>query len=163
MIKIRLQEISDAERFYEILNNDNFKYFNVRPSSIEKEREYLKSNEKFRKENSQWNYTVLFDNKIVWAIWVKINLHTSFIWEMWYFLDEKYWWKWITTHAVKLLEKICFDELNLTRIELLMKLENKASEKVAIKCGYNKEWICRNRLKDLQGNFKDCYLYAKVI
>jgi len=25
MIKIRLQKISDAERFYEILNNDNYK------------------------------------------------------------------------------------------------------------------------------------------
>ncbi|MDQ7010042.1 MAG: GNAT family N-acetyltransferase [Candidatus Gracilibacteria bacterium] len=163
IVKIRLQEVNDAERFYKILNNDNFKYFNVRPSSVEKEIEYLKLNEKFRKENTQWNYTVLFGDEIVGGIGIKINSHTNFMGEMGYFLDESFWGKGIITEATKLLEKICFEELNLTRIEILMKLENIGSEKVAIKCGYKKEGICKNRLKDLEGNLKDCYIYAKVL
>lgn len=38
-IKLRLQKVSDAKRFYEILNNPCFIYLTVRPKSVATERE----------------------------------------------------------------------------------------------------------------------------
>ena len=37
-ITLRYQQIGDAKRFMEILNNPNFHYFPARPASIEAER-----------------------------------------------------------------------------------------------------------------------------
>jgi len=162
-IEIRLQEISEAKRFYEILSNPNFIYFSANPKSVEDEENWLKESYKSLADWSQYNYTVLYDGEIAGWIWVKINAHRKYIGEIWYFIDEKFWWKGITTEAVKLLEKKCFSDLKLERIEIVMQPENIASEKVAIKAGYIKEWLLKKVLKDREGNLKDAYLYAKVL
>ncbi len=162
-IKLRLQKISDAKRFYEILNNPNFVYFEARPESIADERKWLKGNAKRRKDNTGWNYTIIFNEKVVGAIGVKINFHRKFIGEIGYFIDEKYWGKGIASRAVKLVETICFNELKLSRIEVLMQPKNIASEKVAVKNGYVKEGRLRKVLKGRDGEMRDCYLYAKVL
>jgi hypothetical protein len=44
MIQLRLQQISDAQRFYEILNNPNFSYFGSQPKSVEAEIAWLEGN-----------------------------------------------------------------------------------------------------------------------
>ncbi|MDD3646029.1 MAG: GNAT family N-acetyltransferase [Candidatus Gracilibacteria bacterium] len=163
MINIRLQKISDAKRFYEILNNPSFKYFNVQPNSIEEEIEYLKGNEKRIKDNIEYNYTILKDRDVIGAIGVKIKPNSNFIGEIGYFLDEKYWGHGITSQAVKLIEEVCIHKLNLTRLEIYMQLENKASEKVAIKNFYEKEGILKQFIKHKDSSKKDCYLYAKIV
>ncbi|MFH0955963.1 MAG: GNAT family N-acetyltransferase [Candidatus Falkowbacteria bacterium] len=162
-IKLRLQKISDAKRFYEILNNPNFVYFGAQPKSIADERKWLRGNAKRRKDNISWNYTILYGEKIVGGIGVKINFHRKFIGEIGYFIDEKYWGKSIASRAVKLVEAICFKRLKLKRIEILMQPANKASEKVAIKNRYLKEGRVRKAVRGKDGNMKDCYLYAKVL
>lgn len=162
-VKLRLQKVSDAKRFYEILNNSNFVYFGVRPKSIAEEGKWLRGNAKRQKDNTGWNYAILFGEKIVGGIGIKINYHRKFIGELGYFIDEKYWGKGIVSRAVKLIEDICFKKLKLKRIEILMRPENIASEKVAIKNGYLKEGRMRKAIKGRDGEIKDCYLYAKVL
>jgi ribosomal-protein-alanine N-acetyltransferase len=162
MITIRLQKVTDAKRFYEILTNPNFIYFDANPKSIEDEKEFLKGNKKRRQDNTDWNYAIIYNNELVGGIGVKINFHRKHIGEIGYFLDEKYWGQGITCQAVKLLEKICFQELGLTRIEILMQPRNKASEKIAIKNKYCKEGLLKKYLKGKDGKMKDCFLYAKT-
>jgi ribosomal-protein-alanine N-acetyltransferase len=162
MIKLRFQEVSDAERFFEILNNPNFIFFDVQPKTIEDEITWLKDNPQRRKDNIAWNYAILFNDKLVGAIGVQINYHRKYIGEIGYFLDEKYWNKGIITHAVKLMENICRDELNITRIEISIPVGHYASENVAIKNKYVKEGTQRNLIKGKDGKMKDCYLYAKI-
>ena len=163
MIKIRLQKTSDAERFFEILSNPNFTYFNVKPESVEDERKWLAENPKRIKNNTEWNYTILNDDEIIGAIGVKINSHRNYIGEIGYFLDEKFWGKGIATEAVKLVENICFKELKSTRLEIIMQPANKGSEKVAIKNKYLKEGLLKKVVKYKDGSMKDCFLYAKVL
>ncbi|MFA6512280.1 MAG: GNAT family N-acetyltransferase [Patescibacteria group bacterium] len=163
MIKIRLQKISDAERFYEILGNPHFTYFNVQPKSIKDERKWLAENPKRRKNNTEWNYTIMNDDEIIGAIGVKINLHRNHIGEIGYFLDEKFWGKGIATQAVKLVENICFKKLKLTRLEIVVQPKNEGSKKVAIKNKYLKEGLLKKVLKYKDGSMKDCFLYAKVL
>jgi len=162
MIKLRLQEVSDAERFFEILNNPNFIYFDICPATLEDEVAWLEQNSQRQKDNTQWNYAIIYDNKLVGAIGVQINYHRNYIGEIGYFIDEKYWNKGIVTEAVKLIENICVNELNLTRIEILMMTEHTASEQVAIKNEYIKEGTKRQLIKGKNGKMKDCLLYAKV-
>ncbi len=163
-IKLRPQKISDAKRFYEILNNPNFIYLiNIRPESVLAEKKWLKGNAKRRKENTEWNYTIIYGEEAVGAIGVKINYHRKYVGEIGYFVDEKYWGKGIASQAVKLIEGVCFNKLKLKRIEVLMQPENIASEKVAIKNGYQKEGLMKKVVRGKDGKLKDCHLYGKVL
>lgn len=163
MIKIRLQKTSDAKRFYEILSNPNFIYLSAKPKSIEDEENWLKGNSMRIKENTEWNYTILYNKYIVGAIGVKINIHRIYIGELGYFLDERFWGQGIVSQAVKLIEDICFNKLKLTRLEIVMRPENKGSEKVAIKNKYFKEGLLKKVLKDEAGKRTDGFLYSKVL
>jgi len=162
-IKLRLQKVSDAKRFYEILKNSNFIYLNVKIKSIADEKKYLQGNLERRKANTDWGYTIIYGKEIVGGVGIKINFHRKYVGEIGYFIDEKYWGKGIASQAVKLLEPFCFKKLKLSRIEILMQPANKASEKVAVKNGYIKEGEMRKAVKGKDGKMKNCYLYAKVL
>ncbi len=160
-VKLRYQKISDAKRFFEILNNPNYIYFSAKPKTIEEERKFLRANLQKRKNNLEYNYTILYGGQMVGGAGIKINQSRNYIGEIGYFVDEDFWGKGIATQVVKLLEKICFDELNLKRIEILPMPANKGSVRVAIKNNYKKEGLMKKVLKHL-GKFEDAYLFAKV-
>jgi ribosomal-protein-alanine N-acetyltransferase len=160
-IKLRPQKVSDAKRFYEILKNPNFKFLTTEVKNISDEIRFLKQNSERRKKNIGYNYSILYNKLVVGGCGIKINQHRNFIGEIGYFIDEKYWGKGVATKAVKELEKISFKKLKLKRIEIIMNIQHKASEKVAIKCGYKKEGIMKKSLKN-KNRYFDAYLYAKV-
>jgi ribosomal-protein-alanine N-acetyltransferase len=162
-ITIRYQQVKDAQRFFDIINNPNFIYFHVTTKSIEDQKKWLRINPKKRKENKEWNYSILYGAKLVGGIGIKINQFRKYIGEIGYFIDEKYWGQGITTTAVTLTEQEGFKKLGLSRIEILMRPENKASEKVAIKNGYKKEGRMKKAVKDKDGIMRDAWLYAKVL
>jgi ribosomal-protein-alanine N-acetyltransferase len=162
-ITLRNQKVSDAKRFFEILNNPNFKFFTVRPPSVEAERKWLKGNPEKKRKNYEHNFAILYNGKLVGGIGIKIDQHRKQNGEIGYFLDENYWGKGIVTKAVKLVEKIGFTKLNLHRIEIIMNPKHKASEKVAIKNGYKKEGLMREKMFNTRsGKYDDALLYAKV-
>jgi len=162
-IKIRYQQVKDAKRFFEILNNPNFIYLEIKVKSLAEEKEWLAKNLDRRKNNYEWNYTILYGGKVVGAIGFKINQFRKYIGEIGYFIDEKYWGKGIASQAVKLIEKEGFKKLGLKRMEILMRPENKSSEKVAIKNGYKKEGLLKKCLKDKAGKLRDAWIYAKTL
>lgn len=162
-VEMRYQRLSDAKRFYQILNNDKFIYFGIRPKTIEEEKEFLKKNKDKIKNNFEHNFTILYNKIIVGGCGIKINQHRKFIGEIGYFIDEKFWNKGIATIAVEIIERIGFEKLGLKRIEILMNPKNKASEKVAIKAGYKKEGkMSKVIFSSKFNNYDDAYLYAKV-
>ncbi|MFC1728636.1 GNAT family N-acetyltransferase [Nanoarchaeota archaeon] len=160
-VEVRYQRISDAKRFYEILKNPNFKHFGAKPKSVKEEKKFLEKTQKKRRDNIEHNFTITFGGKLVGGAGIKIDQQRKFIGEIGYFIDEAYWGKGIATVAVKLIEKYGFKDLKLKRIELVMVPENKASERVAIKVGYEKEGLMKKSIEQ-QGKYKDTYLYAKV-
>jgi len=161
-ITIRPQRVSDAKRFFDILQNPNFKYFNCSAKTVEDERKWLKKTKEKAKSNFEHNFTILYGRKVVGGIGFKINQHRKHIGELGYFLDEDYWNKGIMTRAVRQMERLGFNKLGLVRIEILMQPANIASEKVAKKCGYRKEGRMRSVVNQ-KGEFRDCWIYAKVV
>ncbi|MFA6272138.1 MAG: GNAT family N-acetyltransferase [Patescibacteria group bacterium] len=161
-VTIRKQKVSDAKRFYEILNNPNFIYFRICPKSIEAERKILQKHAKQNKKSLNQHFAIMYDTKMVGGCGIKINPDNKQCGEIGYFLDEAYWGRGITTKAVKQLEKIGFKKMKLVRIEIKMNTKNSGSQKVAIKCGYKKEGIMRKAAR--RGDeLHDAYLYAKVV
>lgn len=160
-VSIRYQQIGDAKRFYEILNSPNFTYFPVKPKTIKEEREFLRKNKVWREERVWFNFTILYDDEVVGAVGIHIETHRPYCGEVGYFVDEALWGKGIAVEAVRLIEEFAFDELDIIRIEINMLKPNKASDRVAIKAGYRKEGIARNKLM-LNGEGHDCYVYGKA-
>ena len=85
-VELRNQKISDAKRFYEILDNPNFKFFRIRPKSVQEEIKFLRKNSERRKHNHSYNYTILYNKKLVGGCGIKIDQHRNFIGEIGYSL-----------------------------------------------------------------------------
>jgi len=162
-VSIKYQQLKEAERFFEILKNPSFIYLDTSVKSVADEKKWLRKNAARRKNNTEWNYSIFYGRQLVGGIGIKINQTRKYIGEIGYFIDEAYWGKGIVTKAVKLMEKDGFKKLGLSRIEILMRPENKPSERVAIKNNYKKEGRLKKYLKDKKGKMRDAWLYAKVL
>ena len=159
-VKLRDRMLDDAERFWHILNNENFRWFGKPPDTIEGERAYI---EKDLNNPLMRNYTILYGEEIVGGIGIRMDAHRSWIAEVGYFIDENHWNKGIATRAV-LLCKEKAKELGIRRIELVIDKENTASEYVAIKAGYGLDGLMLRKLKNPRdGTYADGLLYSKLI
>lgn len=67
----------------------------------------------------------------------------------------------VATAAVVSLARFAFDELQLTRIEIVAQVDNVASRRVAEKAGCRFEGIARNRIL-YRGQCRDAALYSLV-
>ncbi len=159
MISIRFQRVSDAKRFYEILNCKEFKFFSAKPASIEEEKKFLAGGKERRKKNLEHDFTILFDGKVVGGGGIKVNQHRKHIGEIGYFIDYDYWGKGIASKAVSLIEEKG-KKLGITRFEIYVIPKNKASVKVALKNWYYKESLVRNS-HYLDGKLVDMEVYVR--
>ncbi|AAM30263.1 MULTISPECIES: GNAT family N-acetyltransferase [Methanosarcina] len=160
-VKIRPQEIFDAERFFEIFTHLDYQFIEVPIKTLEDEKRFLKLNEAKRKTNFEHNYSILLEEKLVGGCGIRIDQHRPWTGEIGYFVDKAYQGMGIATEAVRQLEKIGFDELKLQRITILMDVRNTASEKIAVKCGYEKEGIAK-KIHRIGQEYYDCFVYAKT-
>lgn len=160
-VKIRPQELFDAERFLEIITHTNLEYIEFPIKTLEEEKYFLQLNEAKRKANFEYNYAVLYYGKLVGACGIKIDQHRPWVGEIGYFIDRDYQGKGIATEAVRQLEKVGFEKLDLQRIIILMDTRNIVSERVAQKCNYEKEGIMK-KVHRVGEDYYDCFLYAKT-
>jgi ribosomal-protein-alanine N-acetyltransferase len=159
--KIRPQELFDAERFFEIITHTNLEFIEMPIKTLEEEKCFLRLNEAKRKANFEHNYSILYYGKVVGACGMRIDQHRPWVGEIGYFVDRDYQRKGIAAEAVRQLEKVGFERLDLQRIVILMDIRNFASERVAQKCGYEKEGIVK-KIHRVGEDYFDCFLYAKT-
>ncbi|MGV8984531.1 GNAT family N-acetyltransferase [Clostridium sp.] len=162
MIELRYPIIEDAESFFKILTEGKFEYYYATiPESIAIEREWVNRREYKRANNLEYNYSIIYNNRVIGGCEIRIFQDNPHIGELGYFVDEKFFNKGIASEAVKKLEEIAFDKLGLIRLEIHMDPQNKASENVAIKNNFKKEGLLKKVTKFKDGYF-DNLLYAKV-
>lgn len=161
-IEFRQPLISDARRYLEILSDPEFTYFPAKPQTLKEERDFLRMMKKLQTGGSQYNFAILANGKHVGGAGIKINQQFSYICEIGYFVDRKYWNKGIATKSVELLEEFISDNLDVVRIEITPAKNNIASCKVAVKSGYKKEGTMKKYLK-IGDIYHDCCLFAKII
>jgi len=76
-----------------------------------------------------------------------------------YWMNTQFTNKGYCTEALKLLISQAFIPLNLIRVEIIVAIENKASQQVAIKSGATFEAILKNRLR-IKGVASDAKIYT---
>jgi ribosomal-protein-alanine N-acetyltransferase len=82
-------------------------------------------------------------NSVIGTIWHAKAVPYFNAREIGYTLSNEYRGQGIGTEAVRLLVHHLFSSTLLNRLEIRMDTRNQASEKVAIKCGFQKEGVSR--------------------
>ena len=90
-----------------------------------------------------------------------MDQHRKHIGEIGYFVDHDHWGQGIAPAAVRHIEEFAFRQLDIRRLEIVTLRPNKASQRVAEKCGYRREGTQRGKLLH-NGQYRDASLYAKV-
>lgn len=114
------------------------RYLNVRWRDLHLEDEY-EWYETSRKDETQRIFGIVSGNedKMIGAVFMHdIDLHNRKC-HIGYLLNREYWGKGITTEAVELLKKYCFEELNLRKLYTSVFETNIASIRVLEKTGFN--------------------------
>lgn len=132
-VKIRLQELFDAECFFDIITHTNLQFIECPIKTREEERYFLQLNEAKRNANFEHNFSILYYGKLVGACRIRIDHPRPRIGEIGHFIDREYQGKGIATEAVRQLENLGFEKLDLQGIVILMDTRNLASERVAQK------------------------------
>ena len=161
-IELRNYRISDAARLVEMLNHPDFVTFPAKPKSVEEEREWLRRSREKRRAGSEVNLGITYGGKLVGGIGAVIDRKRAHVCEIGYFVDRDHWGRGIATRALRLMEDFVTGKLGVTRIEVLTLKANKASQRVALKCGFRKEGVQRGKLL-LNGQPRDAYIFAKSI
>jgi ribosomal-protein-alanine N-acetyltransferase len=161
-IILRYQQIGDAKKFWEILNDPDFTYFSSPPSSIKEEKDFLRHNREKRKQNIEHNFSILVRGEVIGAIGVTIDQRRPHIGEIGYFIDKKHWGKGIASRSVTMIEEFIAKELGLYRLEILIMKKNTKSIRVAEKCGYQKEGIQKGKIK-VGIDYVDVYSFGKLL
>jgi RimJ/RimL family protein N-acetyltransferase len=66
----------------------------------------------------------------------------------------------VCTHALRLLSRWAFDDLELRRLELITDPDNVASQRVAEKVGYRREGVMRSHLLHPDGRLRDSVMFS---
>lgn len=161
-IELRKPRIFDAKRYLEILSHPDFIYFPAAPKTLKEKQDFLRKIKAAQKTGSQYDFAILFNNKLVGGIGIKINQQFPYICEIGYFIDRNCWNKGIATKAVQLLEAFIDKNLDIVRIEITPAKKNIGSCTVAVNSGYKKEGLMKKYLK-IGEVYHDCRLYAKIL
>ena len=76
-------------------------------------------------------------------------------------LHPDFWGRGIVGEAVEIIVRFGFEELKLNRIGATVFIDNKASQQVLIKQGFEREGLLRQYMVQ-SGNAHDVYTYAKI-
>lgn len=98
-------------------------------------------------------------NAVIGTIWHSRAVPYFNAREIGYILSNQYRGQGIVTEAVSLLVRHLFSSTLVNRLEIRMDTRNQASEKVAIKCGFQKEGVSRGA-NFVRGQHVDMNLYA---
>jgi ribosomal-protein-alanine N-acetyltransferase len=98
-------------------------------------------------------------NSVIGTIWHSRAVPYFNAREIGYTLANEYRGQGIGTEAVRLLVRHLFSSTLVNRLEIRMDTRNQASEKVAIKCGFQKEGVSRGA-NFVRGQHVDMNLYA---
>jgi ribosomal-protein-serine acetyltransferase len=146
----RFEKVLPEEFFDLIESNLNHieKTFPVTVSnclSLEKTTEFIKNNIKKEQEKSDYYFYIrnLETNKLIGYIGIKNIDFTISKCELFYFIDRNFEGKGIISKAIPEIVAFCFNELLMNKIIICTSKINFASQKIALKNGFEQEGILR--------------------
>jgi ribosomal-protein-serine acetyltransferase len=101
------------------------------------------------------------DGKFLGSVGLNQVSHTHRVANLGYWVRRSQAGRGVATAAVRLIGRFALFELGLNRLDLMMPVENRSSQRVAEKAGAKREGILRSRLV-IQGQAFDAVLYSMV-
>lgn len=143
-VSLVVPEKEDFDVMYKAMNNVNIiKY--LRPIQF-----YTKEMEqKFLDTVLNWEHKMLVIMKndtreIIGSIWFNEFSENNRSWKIWMTLyDEKFFWKWYWSEALKLFLKYSFEYLWLNKVKLHVFSHNERAIKSYEKCWFKKVWVLK--------------------
>lgn len=132
-------------------------------TSVEKEYDYFVSLDKKWKNGEKLSYALWTkDGKLIGTCQSENLNYDRQEAEIGYLLFEEYTGKGYMTEAVKALEEKLFS-YGFNRLTIAIDSENKASENVAVRCGFTKEGVMRqHHYNSRMQSWRDISLYSKL-
>ncbi|MFP4459736.1 MAG: GNAT family N-acetyltransferase [Candidatus Zixiibacteriota bacterium] len=161
---IREFNLDDLEDVHSYANDPEVcKYLTFCPNSIDKSKEYIQKNIAAQNTMPRTRYDLAIYHKkaekVIGGIGLFIGDYKSA--ELGYILNKDFWGQGITTLSARILIEFGFEVLNLHRIWATCNIDNRASERVMIKCGMEKEGVLRDFLP-IDGIWYDNFLYSII-
>src|SRR5690554_324686 len=162
---LRRFTIDDADAMFNNWANDPevTKYLTWLPhGKVDITRNLLESWIKEYEDLEKYNWTIVLKNigKPIGSISV---VEASNIWEraeIGYCMGKKYWNQGIMTESLKAVVNYLITQIGFKRIQATHHVDNPASGKVMLKTGMKYEGRLRKYIKNNQGQFVDCDMYA---
>lgn len=170
MISIRPIRESDQHSFYELANNNKDRLEDFFPITLEKAQTIEKSLEaiKFYKALAAVNELHVFvfehvnDSKPIGMVFIKnIDPRTNKC-ELAYFIDKGHTNKGYTSLAVQQAIDIAFNKLNLNKVYCRIATDNEASNKLALRSGFQLEGVLRKEYRINNGDLIDLNYYGRL-
>ncbi|PQM33634.1 uncharacterized protein Pyn_33988 [Prunus yedoensis var. nudiflora] len=158
-ISLRPFKLSDADDFLKWASDDKVTRY-LRWNSISSREEALAYIEKFAIPHP-WRQSICLDDQSIGYVSVKpeqgddtCRAHVSYV------VSAEYWGQGIATEALRMAMCRVFKELSgLVRIEALVEVENKGSQRVLEKVGFLKEGLLR-KYGYCKGEIRDMFIYS---
>ena len=163
-IKLKLLTFCNSVEFFELIkkNKSHLEHFMPRikeNNSIEDTEKVIALFLRQLVENNGFRAGILFQDKLVGIVGLKyidwINRKT----EIMYWVDKDYLGKGIATKCVRKVIDIAFNEYDLNKVIIKSSVDNKASIRVAEKCGFSLEGTCKSD-ELLATGYTDVFLYG---
>ncbi|XP_047340385.1 uncharacterized N-acetyltransferase p20-like [Impatiens glandulifera] len=155
-ITLRLLDISDVDDFMTWITDDRLKHFwsgnnfQTRIDALDYIRKVIIPH--------YWYRSICLNNRPIGAVTITEKDSSSA--ELGYVIASKYWGKGIVTHVLKLVTSTIFLELSqLERLEAMVEVENKASQRVLEKVGFQREGVLRKYLL-FKGERRDMVMFS---
>ena len=156
------------QEFYELIENNKKRLKNTFPvtlsycSTIEEVKKFLDFNSVKEKNKEGYFFYVrnLETNNLIGYLGIKkIDYHISKC-ELFYFVDELFEGKGITSNALTKIIDYCFNDLMMNKIFICTSKINYGSQKIALKHHFEKEGILRKEFKNGEGNLEDVVYFG---
>jgi len=162
-LALKLMTERDAEEAYALIEKDRERLGEFLPwvdmiHSVEDERESLAS---FPfGPNEQVNCFITLDGQIVGCVGLPVIVRSALWAEIGYWIGSQWEGKGYVTAGVREVEKLCFIDLGLERVQITNDVTNVRSRAIPERLGYTFEGILRHHLVSGHGRIADRSVYS---
>lgn len=161
-------KIKIASKIYEIINSqrDHFSPWFIwekNTKCVEDTLKYLfEIQEEFEKKK-KLSYGIYFEDQLIGLITIFNISETNKSGVIGYWLSSKFINKGFMSEAVKIVEKNFFEKQKFNRLSITCDIENIASKKVILKCGYIQEGCLRkDSYSEYHKGYRDTLIFSKL-
>jgi RimJ/RimL family protein N-acetyltransferase len=163
IVKLRPVSAEDRAAVYSACQDAEIQRWTSVPSrySADDARSYIKFSKRAWRDGSTATFSILDHESSEFLGLVDLRLYEDAVAEVAYWVKAEARGRGVATEAVRLVSRWAFDQLRMARVQLGMHPENLASQRVAMKAGFQREGVLRS-LREIKGERVDQVFFSML-